>query len=103
MVMMVGSVLSALADPTRRSVFEGLRGGPVAVGELAAGLPVSRPAVSQHLRVLADAGLVRGTGRGRTHVWEIEPARLADARQWLDRISDQWDEALARLKSSLEE
>jgi hypothetical protein len=46
---------------------------------------------------------VRGTGRGRTHVWEIEPARLADARQWLDRISDQWDEALTRLKSSLEE
>jgi DNA-binding transcriptional ArsR family regulator len=63
-----GSAWDALGDPTRRSIFERLRGGPLSVGELAAGLPVSRPAVSQHLRVLEQAGLVSHRPNGRRNV-----------------------------------
>jgi DNA-binding transcriptional ArsR family regulator len=96
-------VFAALGNEMRLALVDRLCGGGVmSITSLTEGTDVSRQAVTKHLRVLADAGLVRGTGRGRTHVWEIEPARLADARQWLDRISDQWDEALARLKASLE-
>jgi DNA-binding transcriptional ArsR family regulator len=64
---------------------------------------VSRQAITKHLRVLADAGLVRSTRRGREQVWDLEPRRLADAHAYLDRISAQWDAALARLKAFVEE
>jgi DNA-binding transcriptional ArsR family regulator len=69
------AALAALADPTRRTVFERLRRGPTAVGELARGLPVSRPAVSQHLRVLEEAGLVRARWQGRRNLYSVDPAR----------------------------
>jgi DNA-binding transcriptional ArsR family regulator len=82
---------SALADPTRREVFERLARGPLAVGELARGLPVSRPAVSQHLKVLKDAGLVTDQPDGTRRVYQIDPRGLGQIRAWLDRF---WDGAL---------
>jgi DNA-binding transcriptional ArsR family regulator len=83
--------LAALADPTRRQVFERLASGPRAVGELARGLPVSRPAVSQHLRVLKAAGLVSDRAEGTRRVYQIDPAGLGAIRAWLDRF---WTAAL---------
>ena len=91
--------LSALADPTRRAVFETLRNGPVSVGEIAAGLPVSRPAVSQHLKVLKDAGLVRDEADGARRLYEIDAGGLGELRAWLDRF---WDEALDAFKAEAE-
>ena len=84
--------LAALADPTRREIVERLSLGPAAVGELAANLPVSRPAVSQHLKVLKDAELVSETPDGTRRVYRIDPRGIAAARQWLDGL---WSEALA--------
>ncbi|TAL90644.1 MAG: ArsR family transcriptional regulator [Candidimonas sp.] len=91
--------LTALADPTRRAVFERLRGGPASVGEIAADLPVSRPAVSQHLKVLKDAGLVRDEADGARRLYELDPSGLAELRAWLDRF---WDEALNAFKAEVE-
>jgi DNA-binding transcriptional ArsR family regulator len=82
---------SGLADPTRREIFERLRNGPRAVGELARGSRVSRPAVSQHLRVLKAAGLVADRAVGTRRVYQIDPAGLGTIRAWLDQF---WDEAL---------
>lgn len=82
---------AALSDPTRREVFERLADGPRAVGELAQGLPVSRPAVSQHLRVLKEAGLVTDRAEGTRRVYRIDPQGLGQLRGWLDRF---WDVAL---------
>lgn len=91
--------LSALADPTRRAVFERLRGGPLSVGVLAEGLPVSRPAVSQHLKALKAAGLVRDQSRGAARIYAIDTTGLADLRAWIDAF---WDEPLARFKRHAE-
>jgi DNA-binding transcriptional ArsR family regulator len=93
------NVMIALADPTRRRVFERLARGPRAVGELAKGLPVSRPAVSQHLKVLKDAGLVRDQPQGARRVYEIDPKGLGAMRAWLDRF---WDEALESFRNEAE-
>ena len=82
---------AALADPTRREVFERLGRGPRAVGELAAGLPVSRPAVSQHLKVLKEAGLVSETVDGTRRIYRIDPRGIGAMREWLDA---QWATAL---------
>src|SRR5437868_8475349 len=90
---------TALADPTRRAVFERLGQGPRAVGELAAGLPVSRPAVSQHLKVLKEAGLVIDRPDGARRVYQIDPQGLGQLRAWLDRF---WDEALEAFKAEAE-
>ena len=90
---------TALADPPRRAVFERLRGAPVAVGELADGLPVSRPAVSQHLKVLKEAGLVADERDGTRRLYRIEPAGLAALR---DYVNSFWDEALAGFKATAE-
>ena len=90
---------AALADPTRRTVFESLAQGPRAVGELAEGLPVSRPAVSQHLKVLKAAGLVTDRPDGARRVYQIDPQGLGQIRAWLDRF---WDEALAAFKAEAE-
>ncbi|WP_293385936.1 metalloregulator ArsR/SmtB family transcription factor [Phenylobacterium sp.] len=90
---------AALADPTRRAVFERLAGGPRAVGELAEGLPVSRPAVSQHLKVLKAAGLVTDRPDGARRVYQIDPQGLGQIRAWLDRF---WDEALEAFKAEAE-
>jgi DNA-binding transcriptional ArsR family regulator len=91
--------VTALADPTRRAVFERLRAGPAAVGELADGLPVSRPAVSQHLKVLKEAGLVADERDGTRRFYRIEPAGLAALR---DYVNSFWDEALADFKAAAE-
>jgi DNA-binding transcriptional ArsR family regulator len=81
----------ALGDPTRRAIVEQLASGPKAVGELAAELPVSRPAVSQHLKVLKGAGLVTDTPDGTRRLYRIDPAGIAAVRAWLDGL---WSEAL---------
>jgi DNA-binding transcriptional ArsR family regulator len=91
-----GHPLDALGDPTRRQVFELLRSGPRSVGELAAELPVSRPAVSQHLRVLEDVGLVTHRRNGTRHLYELDSAGVGVLRDWVDGF---WSEALARFKA----
>jgi DNA-binding transcriptional ArsR family regulator len=91
--------LMALADPTRRRVFEELRRGPRSVGRIAARMPVSRPAVSQHLGVLKQAGLVIDRAEGTRRVYRIDPSGLAAIRDWLDQF---WDVALAAFQAELE-
>jgi|SRR5581483_1851368 len=98
--MAYGTALTALADPTRRSIFEALRAGERPVGELAADLPVSRPAVSQHLRVLEEAGLVRVRRVGTRRLYAADPDGLRELRSWLE---DLWDDALASFKRLAEE
>jgi len=93
------TALAALADPTRREIFERLARSPSAVGELASALPVSRPAVSQHLKVLKDAGLVVHRTHGRRNVYEIDPNGLGALRAWLDQF---WAEALDAFKAEVE-
>lgn len=88
-----GIVLDALGDWTRRQIFESLRAGPRSVGEIAAGVPVSRPAVSQHLRVLKEAGLVSDRKEGTRRLYRVEPQGLAQIRQYFDSF---WGEALER-------
>ena len=78
-------IFSALGDATRRQVFEALADKPRAVGELAADLPVSRPAVSQHLKVLSDAGLVTCRAEGTRRIYAVRPEGIAELRAWLDR------------------
>ena len=78
--------LEALGDPTRRAVVEGLRKGPRSVGELAQGLPVSRPAVSQHLRTLTSAGLVMSHPEGARRVYALNPGALAELRGYFERL-----------------
>jgi DNA-binding transcriptional ArsR family regulator len=97
--MAYGKALQCLSDPTRRRVFERLRGGPKSVGVLAQGLPVSRPAVSQHLKTLKDAGLVKDRSEGTRRVYYIDPEGLGDLRRWLDEF---WDDALEAFKSEVE-
>jgi DNA-binding transcriptional ArsR family regulator len=91
--------LAALADPTRRAVFERLRGGPRPVGELARGLPVSRPAVSQHLRVLKEAGLVTERKEGTRRLYQVDPAGLEALRAYFEEF---WTDALAAFKAAAE-
>ncbi len=93
------AALTALADPTRRALFERLRSGPSAVGELARGSPVSRPAVSQHLAVLKAAGLVRDRADGTRRIYEIDPQGLGLIRAWLD---DMWGSALRGFAADIE-
>ncbi|MBV9079112.1 MAG: winged helix-turn-helix transcriptional regulator [Methylobacteriaceae bacterium] len=88
--------IDALADPTRRAVFERVAIRPAPVGEIAAGLPVSRPAVSQHLKVLKEAGLVRERQEGTRRIYRIDPRGLAALRKWLDGF---WAGALAEFKT----
>ena len=97
-------LFAALGDETRlRLVLRLSSGGPRSITQLSAKSAVSRQAITKHLRVLADVGLVRSTRRGREQVWDLEPRRLADAHAYLDRISTQWDAALTRLKRFVEE
>jgi len=98
--MTYGSALAALADPTRRAVFDRLRRGPRSVAEIAGGLPVSRPAVSQHLRALKDARLVRFERRGTQNLYAVNPAGLAALRAYLDSF---WDDVLAQFALAAEE
>src|ERR1700758_2386248 len=97
--MAYGSALAVLADPTRRQVFERLRNGPRAVNVLAAGLPVSRPAVSQHLKVLKEAGLVEERSEGVRRIYSIRHEGLMELRDWLDSF---WGDALEAFKLEAE-
>jgi DNA-binding transcriptional ArsR family regulator len=92
--------LAALGDPTRRAIFERLADRPRAVGELASELPVSRPAVSQHLRVLKDARLVVYQRVGTRRVYQVDPEGLRLLRGYLDHF---WDQALAAYKTAVEQ
>jgi DNA-binding transcriptional ArsR family regulator len=93
------NAFAALSDPTRRAVLERLATGPKAVVDLAAGLPVSRPAVSQHLKILKDAGLVTDHAEGARRIYEIDPAGLGRLRAWLDQF---WDTALTAFQAAVE-
>jgi DNA-binding transcriptional ArsR family regulator len=97
--MAYSQALQCLSDPTRRRVFERLRSGPKSVGTLARGLPVSRPAVSQHLRALQTAGLVAHRPAGTRRIYYIDPHGLGELRRWLDGF---WSEALLAFKDELE-
>jgi len=90
--MAYAEVFTALADPTRRHIFEALRGQPKTVGELAEGQPVSRPAVSQHLKVLQSAGLVSVEPQGNRHLYSIKRDGLDELRQYLESF---WSDALS--------
>ncbi len=98
--MAYGIVMNALGDPTRRAIFERLREGPRSVGDLAGDVPVSRPAVSQHLKVLKAAGLVTDRRDGTRRLYELNPDGLAELRAYVDRL---WDRALADFKTAAEE
>lgn len=89
--MSYSKALDCLGHPTRRTVFERLRAGPLSVGEIARTLPVTRPAVSQHLAVLKEAGLVIDRAEGTRRVYHIDPRGLSTVRVWLDQF---WDQAL---------
>jgi DNA-binding transcriptional ArsR family regulator len=97
--MTYDTALAALADPTRRQVFERLKSGPQAVSAIARGMPVSRPAVSQHLKVLKEAGLVADRPEGARRVYYIDPHGLGALRGWLDQF---WDQALASFQAEVE-
>ncbi len=97
--MTYSSALTALADPTRRQVFEELRGGPKPVGIIAARLPVSRPAVSQHLKLLREAGLVGDRPEGTRRVYFINPHGLQELRAWLDQL---WEQSLVAFAAEVE-
>jgi DNA-binding transcriptional ArsR family regulator len=91
--------LTALSDPTRRAVFERLSNGPLSVVDIARGLPVTRPAVSQHLRVLKKAGLVTDEARGTRRLYRVNPAGVEAMRQYFDQF---WDRALTSFKRAAE-
>jgi len=92
--------MNALGDPTRRAIFERLRRGPMPVGALADGLPVSRPAVSQHLRVLKEAGLVTERREGTRRIYGLAPDGLAEVRAYFEEF---WTVALADFKAAAEQ
>jgi DNA-binding transcriptional ArsR family regulator len=97
-------LFAALGDPTRLGLVVRLAaGGPESIAGLSAQAEVSRQAITKHLHVLSDAGLVRSHRSGRQRIWELEPGRLAEAGDWLERIDAQWDSALQRLKAYLED
>jgi DNA-binding transcriptional ArsR family regulator len=95
-----GEAIGALADPTRREIFERVATRPQAVGELARQLPVSRPAVSQHLRVLKDAGLVRDRHEGNRRIYQLDPTGIDELRTYLEQF---WNRALTAFKTTVEE
>ncbi len=96
---MTNHALDALGDPTRRAIFERLADGPQAVGELARDLPVSRPAVSQHLKVLKDAGLVVDRRAGTRRIYQLDPAGVGALRAYLDGF---WQRSLTAFKAAVE-
>jgi DNA-binding transcriptional ArsR family regulator len=91
--------MDALGDPTRRAIFERLANGPKAVGEIADELPVSRPAVSQHLKVLKQAGLVVDRAQGTRRLYQLDPQGIQDLRAYFDQF---WNQALASFKEAVE-
>ncbi len=96
-------VFAALGDPTRLRLVAALcAGSALSIAQLTAGTAITRQAVTKHLEVLADAGLVRDIRHGRERRWELEPSKLDEARRSLEAIARQWDQALARLKKFVE-
>ena len=93
--------LAALADPIRREVVDLLAGGELAAGELAGRFPVSRPAISRHLRVLREAGLVRVRTEGRHRFYALDPRPLHELDTWLDRYRDLWAQRLDALDTEI--
>jgi DNA-binding transcriptional ArsR family regulator len=97
-------VFAALGDETRlRLVSRLCSGGPASIAHLARGATITRQAITKHLRVMQDAGLVRSTRRGRESYWELDPRRLEEVRRNLALISKRWDDALGRLRKFVEE
>ena len=98
------NLFAALGDETRlRLVARLCDGGPMSISGLTAGFPVTRQAITKHLRVMRQAGLVRSARHGRESVWQLDLHRLKDARRYLDQISKQWDDALGRLRKFVED
>src|SRR5579872_4274360 len=97
--MTYDTALAALGDPTRRRIFEQLKSGPQAVGAIARGMPVSRPAVSQHLKVLKEAGLVTDRPNGTARLYSIDPKGITAIRAWLDQF---WGQTLAAFQAEVE-
>lgn len=96
-------LFAALGDETRLRLLVRLSsGGPRSITRLSAKSQVSRQAITKHLEVLSEAGLVKGERRGRERIWQLEPRRLTDAQEYLSLISRQWDEALSRLRAFVE-
>ena len=101
--MLATDAFRALADPTRRAVFERLAGGEMTVSQLKAGFAVSQPAISQHLAALKGAGLVAERREGRCAFYRMEPGGLAPLVDWIDRYRAFWPERIGRLKDVLKE
>jgi DNA-binding transcriptional ArsR family regulator len=97
-------LFAALGDRTRLQLVSRLcTNGPMSITRLTAGSNVTRQAITKHLQVMRQAGLVRSRRHGRENVWQLEPRRLKDARRYLDQISEHWDDALLRLREFVEE
>ena len=102
--MSVAPALAALGDESRLQIVRKLcKAGPLSITKIADGANISRQAITKHLHALHKAGLVRSERRNRERIWKLEPRRLEEVRRYLVRISEQWDDALSRLKSSLED
>jgi DNA-binding transcriptional ArsR family regulator len=100
----VASILAALGDESRLQIVKKLsKGGPLSITRLAEGAEISRQAVTKHLLALHNAGLVRSERRGRERIWRLTPKRIDEVRRYLAQISEQWDEALGRLRAMVEE
>jgi DNA-binding transcriptional ArsR family regulator len=101
--MSVAPILAALGDETRlRIVTKLCSGGPLSITKLAEGADISRQAITKHLHLLHDAGLVRSERHGRERIWTLEPKRIDEVRRYLAQISQQWDNALNRLREAVE-
>lgn len=94
-------VIAALADPVRRAILETLIDGPMTAGDIAARFPISRPAVSRHLRVLREAGLVSASQSGRERIYRVETAPLAELDAWLTQFRDRWSSHLDALETEV--
>jgi DNA-binding transcriptional ArsR family regulator len=103
LIMMESEIFRALADPTRRAVFESLAGGEKSVGELKSGFDISQPAVSQHLAALRKAGLVAERREGRHAFYSIDPDGLQPLAGWIDRYRNFWPAKIEKLKDVLKE
>ena len=99
----VDAVFMALSDPTRRAVLRRLADGPASPTELAGELPVTRQAVSKHLEVLREAGLVRGDRAGREHRYRLTPQPMDEAAEWMAEVGSRWDRRLAELRKQFED